>query len=414
MDDYRGVLGIVVLCAIAWAVGEDRRAVPWRTVGVAIALQGAVALALLRLPGFREAFAVLDRLVGALRAATAAGTAFVFGYVGGGPAPFAVTEPGAGFVLAFQALPLVVVVGAVSAILHHWRVLPAVVGAFAWALRRTLGIGGAVGMSTAANIFLGMVEAPLLVRPYLATMSRSELFIVMTGGMASIAGTVMVVYAAFLEGVVPDPIGHLLTASVMSAPAAIAVSLIMVPGRARTAAAPDGDPPRPYASTMDALTRGTADGLALLLNIAALLLVLVALVHLVNAGLALVPAGGGGPVTLQSILGWLLAPLAWVLGVPWAEAGTAGALLGTKVVLNEFLAYVELRDLPAGALSAQSRLILTYALCGFANFASLGIMLGGLGAMVPERRQEIIALGPRSILSGMLASCMTGAVVGLL
>ncbi|MGE3936285.1 MAG: nucleoside transporter C-terminal domain-containing protein, partial [Rhodospirillaceae bacterium] len=242
---------------------------------------------------------------------------------------------------------------------------------------------------------------------------RSELFVVMTAGMATIAGTVMVIYATFLQGLVPDPIGQLLTASVMSAPAAVAVALIMVPGGAATT---EGKPPSPrlYDSTMDALTRGTLDGLTLLLNIAALLLALVALVHLVNAGLGVLPDVAGAPVTLQRAFGIVLAPLAWTLGIPWAEAHTAGALLGTKVALNEFLAFLELRKLPADALSPHSRLILTYALCGFANFASLGIMIGGLGAMAPERRKEITGLGLKSILSGLLATCMTGAVVGLL
>jgi CNT family concentrative nucleoside transporter len=413
MDSYRGVLGIVVLCAIAWAVSEGRRAVPWRTVTVGIALQLAVALTFLRLPLFRDAFLLLNRVVAAVQEATAAGTAFVFGYIGGAAPPFAVAEPGNGFILAFQALPLVVVVGALSAILHHWRILPAIVNVFAWMLARTMGIGGAAGVATAANVFVGMVEAPLLVRPYVAAMSRSELFVVMTAGMATIAGTVMVIYATFLQGLVPDPIGQLLTASVMSAPAAVAVALIMVPG---DAAMTEGKPPtlRLYDSTMDAVTRGTLDGLSLLLNIAALLLVLVALVHLANALLGVLPDVAGAPVTLQRVLGLALAPLAWTLGIPWAECATAGALLGTKVVLNEFLAYVELKNLPPDALSAPSRLILTYALCGFANFASLGIMLGGLGAMAPERRGEIIGLGMKSILSGLLASCMTGAVVGLL
>jgi len=413
MDHTRGLLGIAVLCAIAWAVSESRRAVPWRTVAIGIALQFAFALVLLKVALFRDAFLALNRIVAAVQEATAAGTAFVFGYLGGGPAPFAAAEPGNGFILAFQALPLVIVVGALGAILHHWRILPAVVNGFAWVLARTMGIGGAAGVATAANVFIGMVEAPLLVRAYVAAMTRSELFVVMTAGMATIAGTVMVIYATFLQGLVPDPIGQLLTASVMSAPAAIAIALIMVPGGA---ASTEGKPPSPrlYDSTMDALTRGTLDGLTLLLNIAALLLVLVALVHLANALLGVLPDVAGAPVTLQRLFGLVLAPLAWTLGIPWAEAGTAGALLGTKVALNEFIAYLELRNLPPDALSAHSRLILTYALCGFANFASLGIMIGGLGAMAPERRREITGLGLKSILSGLLATCMTGAVVGLL
>jgi CNT family concentrative nucleoside transporter len=413
MEFLHSLAGLAGLVGIAWAISENRRAVPWRALVVGVALQVALALVLLRLPAVRDAFLVLNRLVAALQDATAAGTAFVFGHVGGGPVPYDVADPTAGFILAFQALPLVLVVSALTALLYHWRVLPRIVSAFAWVLRRTMGVGGAVGCGTAANVFVGMVEAPLFVRPYLATAGRGELFVIMTAGMATIAGTVMVLYATFLNGVVADPIGQLLTASLLSAPAAIAIARVMVP--------PAGDeraeevvPGRLYDSAMDAVTRGTADGLRLLLNIIAMLVVLVALVHLANACLGLAPDVGGAPLTLQRILGVVLAPLAWLTGIPWDEAAVAGALLGTKIVLNELLAYLDLAALPAGTLSERSRLVMTYALCGFANFGSLGIMIGGLGAMVPDRRAEIVGLGLKSIVAGTLATCMTGAVVGLL
>jgi len=276
-----------------------------------------------------------------------------------------------------------------------------------------MGIGGAVGLSAAANIFVGMVEAPLVVRPYLKTLSRGELFIVMSCGMAGIAGTVMVLYAAILAPVLPDAMGNILSASIISIPAAILVAAIMVPPRG----APTSGalvPPQPASSSMDAITRGTLDGLALLLSVAAMLVVLIALVTLVNLSLGLLPDAGGAALTLQRLLGWLMAPLVWLAGIPWHEASTAGALMGTKTALNEFIAYVELANLPAEALAPRSRLIMTYCLCGFANFGSLGILIGGLATMVPERREEIVALGLRSIVSGTLATLMTGAVVGMM
>ena len=285
--------------------------------------------------------------------------------------------------------------------------------AFAWALQRTMGVGGAVGVSTTANIFVGMIEAPLFIRPYLARLSRSELFVVMTGGMASIAGTVMALYATFLAGVVPDAIGHLLVASILSAPAAIMVAKLMIPEEGGGTGDSSAMPPSPDQSTMDAITRGTVEGIVLLTNVIAMLLVLVALVALANMILGLRPAVGDAPVTLERMLGWIMAPVVWLVGIPWSEAPTAGALMGTKTVLNELLAYLQMKNLPDGALSDRSRLIMVYALCGFANFGSLGIMLGGLSAMVPERRREIVGMGLKSIVSGTLATLITGAIVGI-
>jgi CNT family concentrative nucleoside transporter len=409
----QSAFGLLALAALAWLASEDRRAVSLKGVVAALALQLALGALLVKLPGTQVVFLALNRAVGALQVATLAGTSFVFGYLGGGPLPFAPIRPGAQFVLAFQALPLILVMSALSAVLFHWRVLPGVVRLFAWALRRTLGVGGALGVVVSSNVFLGMVESPLLIRPYLAELTRNELFTTMTCGMAMIAGTVMVVYATFLRGVVPDPIGQLLTASIISAPGSILVARLMVPESGRMTAG-EATPPAEYRSTMDAVARGTADGVQLLINIVAMLVVLVALVALLNKGLGLLPAWGGAPVTLQRLLGYLMAPVAWLMGVPWAEAGTAGALLGTKTVLNEFLAYLDLAAIPADALSPRSKLIVTYALCGFANFGSLGIMIGGLGTLAPARRNEVVALGLRSILAGTIVTCMTGAVIGIL
>ena len=408
----RGALGISTLLAGAWLLSEDRRGVSARLVLGGLALQLALALLLLKLPAAQQAFVAVNQLVLALNRATEAGTSFVFGHLGGAAAPYEVVYPENSFVLAFRALPLLLVISALSALLFHWRVLPVVVRAFAWLLRRVLGVGGALGLGAAANVFVGMVEAPLLIKPYLASMPRGALFALMTTGMATIAGTVMVLYATLIGDAVPNAMGHILTASLVNAPAALVIAGILVPhGR------DDGDEALPrlapdHAGAMDAVTRGTLDAIPLLLNIIAMLIVMVALVSLGNELLALLPAVLGAPLTLERLLGWVFAPVVWLIGVPWQEATVAGQLMGVKTVLNELLAYLQLARLPMDALSERSRLIMTYALCGFANLGSLGIMIGGLGALAPERRAEVAALGLRSILAGTLATLMTGALVG--
>ena len=403
----QGLLGIAVLVAVAWLFSERRGAVGLRVPLAGIGLQLAMALLLLKLPPLQAVFVALNEVMLALQEATRAGTSFVFGYLGGGTLPFEARPGASSFVLALQALPLVLVMSALSALLFHWRVLPLVVGLFALALRRTLNVGGALGLGAAANVFVGMVEAPLLVRPYLARLTRAELFALMTCGMATIAGTVMVLYASFLAPVLPDAMGHILTASLISAPAAITVARLMVPETGEATAGRMAEPDE-AAGPMDAITRGTLAGLKLLLNIVAMLLVLVALVSLVNLLL-----GWLGVPRLQELLGILMAPVVWLIGIPWEEAVAAGSLMGTKTVLNELLAYADLAALPPGTLSERSTLIMTYALCGFANFGSLGIMIGGLGTMAPERRDEIVGLGMKSIVAGTLATLLTGAVVGL-
>jgi len=409
----QSAFGFVAILVLAWLVSENRRVVAWRTIIAGIVLQIVLAAVLLKLDLFKHVFIALNNALLVLEKAAQAGTSFVFGYLGGAPLPFAETGPGSSFTLAFRALPFILVISALSSLLFYWRVLPWIVRVISRALEKTMGVGGAVGLSTAANIFVGMVEAPLFIRPYLAQLSRGELFIVMTCGMAGIAGTVMVIYASILGPVIPDALGHILIASIISAPAAIVVSVLMVPSTDTPTSGQLASLPQ-AASSMDAITKGTLDGLALLLNIVALLVVLVALVTLANLMLEALPAIGGAPITLQRALGVLLAPLAWLIGVPWSEAPAAGALLGTKTILNEFIAYLDLAHLPEGALSLRSRMIMTYALCGFANFGSLGILIGGLATMAPDRRDEIVALGLKSIVAGTLATCMTGAVIGML
>jgi CNT family concentrative nucleoside transporter len=415
MQHLQSALGVVALLAFAWAISEDRRAVDWKSAGAGLVMTLVTAVLLLEVPQIKLAFAAVNRAVEAISAATTAGTSFVFGYIGGGPAPFAATSPANEFVLAFQALPIVLVMSVLTTLLFHWRILPPIVRGFSFALERTLGVGGAVGLSTAANIFLGMVESPLFIRPYLASLTRGELFMVMTGGMAGIAGTVFVLYATILRSVIPDVAGHILVASIVSAPAALLISGLMVPVPAgsgsdlgEVAIGPVAD------NTMDAIVRGTVAGLELLLNIVAMLIVLVALVHLANSILSLLPDVAGSAITLQRMLGYVMAPVCWLMGVPWSEAVTAGSLMGIKTVLNELIAYVELAKLPAGALDDRSRLIMLYAMCGFANFGSLGIMIAGLTVMAPERRADIISLGGKSIVSGTLTTCLMGAIVGVL
>jgi CNT family concentrative nucleoside transporter len=410
----RALLGIVALLALAFLCSEDRRRIPWRTVIAGLLLQLALALLLLRvLPATRAVFAV-NNAATSLQNATQIGTRFVFGYLGGPPLPFTESHPGDSFILALQALPLVLTISALASLLFYWGVLQRVTAAFAWLLRRVMGIGGALALGAAVHVFVGMVEAPLLVRPYLARMQRGELFALMTCGMAGVAGTVMVIYGSFLAPIVPDALGNILIASVISTPAGLAIAALMVPfgvPEAAEARLVIRDPP---ISTLDALVKGTLDGIPILASIIAVLLVAVAGVALVNMAFDLLPLWDDAPVTLQRLFALPFRPVMWLIGVPWHETGAAATLMATKTVLNEFVAYLNFSTLPPDSFSSRTRIVMTYALCGFANFGSLGIMIGGIGAMIPERRHEIVALGLRSILSGTLATCMSGALAGLL
>ena len=409
----QALLGILVLIGMAWCLSENRGAVSWKLVGAGLMLQVALALLFLHVPVVRDLIMLANVMVQALERATFEGTRFVFGYLGGGEPPFEVTREDAMFLFAFRVIPLILVFSVLAALGWYFRILPWLVRGIGKLLERTLGVGGGVGLGAGASIFVGMVEAPLTVRPLLARFDRGELFVLMTCGMSTVAGTVMVLYATILEPVVPGALGHIIAASVISAPAAILIGQVMVPMERATAGATFDEPPR-YDSTMDAITQGTQDGIRLSVSVIAMLLVLIALVALVNGALGMLPAIANEALTLQRILGWLFAPLAWLIGVPWAEATTAGGLLGTKLVLNELIAYLDMAALGADTLSEQSRLILLYAMCGFANLGSLGILTGGLVAMCPERRADLLSLAPRSLVSGTLATFMTGALIGLL
>lgn len=409
---FQSIFGLFALTGIAWLLSERRRAVSLRIIAIGLGLQLVLAWLMLNLEPVQNFFLLLNNAVTALESATVAGSSFVFGYLGGGPLPFDEKAGASTFIFAFRGLPVVLVMSALSSLFFYWRILPVIVRGFAWALKQTMGIGGPAGLSVAANVFVGMVEAPLLIRPYLKIMTRSEIFMVMTAGLAGVAGTVMVLYSSILSHVIPGAMGHILTVSIITAPGAIMVSLIMIPETEKPTMG-ETVPPSEAKSSMDAITIGTADGVALLINIVAMLLVLVALVDIVNQALGYLLVTASGPLTLQMIFGVLMAPLVWLMGIPWSEAHTAGQLMGVKTALNELIAYIQMSRLPEAALSPKSRLIMTYAMCGFANFGSMGIMIGGMSAMAPERRDVILPLGFKSIVSGTLSTMIAGAVVGV-
>ena len=410
----QGIIGIVALLAIAWLCGERRRDVRYRQVAVGLAVQVALAFALLNVAWVRDGMLVLNHVVYAMEEATKAGTSLLFGFLGGEPAPFvfAADNPARTLapIFAFRILPQILVFSVVVALLWHLRVLPWVIRGFAWALRRALGVGGAVGVAAASSVFLGLAEAPLVIRAYLKGLSRSELFVVVTCCMSTVAGSIMALYASILADVVDGALGHVLVASVINVVGAVTIARIMIP-EGEAASGGDVADALKYDGVMDAISRGTVDGLRLVANVGAMVLVLVSLVALANVVLGAVDVFGA-PLTLQRATGWAFAPIAWLMGVPWAEATQAGALLGTKIILNELIAYLQFAQ-SGEALSAQSRTILTYALCGFTNFGSVGILVGGLGTLVPERRSELLRLVPRVLLAGTLVACLTGTLAGL-
>ena len=413
LPHLQSALGIAVIIALAWLLSEGRRALNWRMVAGTLLLQAAIALLLLKVPVMRDGLLGLNNVVTALTTATQAGTSFVFGFMGGGAAPFAVTNPANLVNLAFTILPLILVVGALSAMLWYWRILPILVNAMAFILKKTMGLGGVVGLSAAATVFLGNIEGLLVIRPYLARLARTELFILMTVGLSVIAGTVFVLYATVLSRVLPAALGHLLVASFMSLPAGILMARILVPGPAETDLHEEQATVR-YRSTMDAMARGTEDGLKLYLQIIAMLVVTTSLVALANVILAQLPHAFGAPLTLERMLGWLFAPFVWLLGVPGDQVVTAGGLLGVKVILNEFIAYLRMAALPAGVLDPRASMIMVYAMCGFANFASVGILIAGMSALIPERRDEVVGLALKALVAGVLASALSAAMIGLL
>lgn len=409
----QGILGVLVMLLVAGLCSERRRCVRWRFVAFALFIQAVLATVFLKFPPAVASFQYVNRGVAAMEKATQAGTSFVFGFLGGAPAPYVSSGTGSDIVLAFRFLPLIIVISALATLFTYWRILPAVVRMLAAVVERVMGIGGAVALASVASPFLGMVESSILIRPYVALLTRSELCMVMCTGLATIAGTVLVIYSAMLAPIIPDAASHLLVASTISLPAAMAMARILVP---EDAAATPGkiNVPLVVHGAFDALSQGTKQGLELFWNVVAVLLVFVALVSLTDSLFSLLPEVHGAPVTLERIFGAMFAPVAWLIGVPWNEAATVGQLIGTKTVLNELIAYRELAGLGHDALSDHSRLIATYALCGFANLGSVGILVAGLSTMAPERRGDIASLGVRALVGGTLANCTTAAIVGIL
>ena len=407
----QAIVGVFLLVALAYSLSENRPGVAWRAVAVGIGLQFLLALVLLKVPVVSQVLLGANKFVVAIEAATTAGTVFLFGFLGGGDVPFLMQNADEPYLLAFRVLPQIIIFSVIVAVLWHWRILPLFVKGLGWLLRKTMRVGGAVGTAGAASLFLGMVEAPLVIRAYLARLSRGELFTVMTLGMSTVAGTMLVLYASVLQDLIPGIVGHIITASLINIVGAIYISRLMIPGDS-VVGETDSAIDMGYISTVDAITRGTRDGLMLAVNVGAMLLVLISLVALVNGLLSGINAFDA-PMSLERGLGWLFAPVAWLLGIPWSEAPAAGTLLGTKLVLNELIAYIQLVQ-QADSFSPATRQILLYALCGFANLGSLGILLGGLAILVPERREEVLQIAPRSILSGTLVTLTTAALVGLI
>ncbi|MEJ8566303.1 NupC/NupG family nucleoside CNT transporter [Elongatibacter sediminis] len=413
MENLQGILGLVAITLGCAAFSFDRKSIRPGLVVKSLALQFVFALLLLKLPGSQHLFRLLNQGIAVLQDATRAGTSFIFGHLGGGAVPYDVVDEGAGVILAFQTLPLVIVISVLSGLLIYSGILPVILRLMSLLLEKTLRIGGAPGFAIVANAFLGMVEAPLLIRPYLARLSSSELFSVMVAGMATIAGSMMAIEAAVISDVVPDAVGHLFSASLITLPGVVYVSHLLMPNTGAITSR-EGTVDRGGSSVMDVVARSTQVGLQIFLNIIAMAIVVVALVYLVNAFLGLFPGFGGRPVTLERLLGYVLAPMTWLMGIPWRDALVTGELLGAKTVLTEFIAYVRLGELSPDTLGLRSRTIIAYALCGFANFISLGIMVTGLITMVPERRDEIIRFGFRSLIAGSLATFSAACVVGIL
>lgn len=412
-DNARAILGIVMIFAIAYGLSENKKAFPWKIVLGAVAIQFGFALILFGIPVVREVLFAANIVVDSLIAATAAGTEFVFGPIFGTQAGWEAHTGQLGPIFAVHLLPLIIVVAALSAILWHWHILRWVTKGFASIFRRFLGLGGATSLAVSANVFMGMTEAPVLIKPYIKGMTRSEIFILMTAGFATVAGSVLVLYGVFLQDVLPNALGQLLAASLIAAPAAVALALVMVPETVeerQRAHEPDFE----YESTMDAFATGATDGLKILANIVTMLIAALALLFLVNAGLKALPDVAGAELSIERILGWIFSPIMYMIGVPLGEAAQSGSLMGIKTVLTEFIAFLELSGEAGEGLSQRSSMITAHAICGFANFGSIGILLGGLSIIEPARRSTFLELAWKTLVAGTLATCLSGAIVGVL
>lgn len=415
ISQFQGLIGIGFILTIAWFLSENRKDRPgWRWVAGAIAIQFILAIAIVRIPVIWDVIGLANNGVQAIERATLAGSSYMFGYAGGGELPFVLKEGAPPpLIIAFQILPLVIVFSALAALFWHWRILQLIVKGLASVVQKTLGVSGVVGLSGGANIFLGVVESPLVVRAYFERMSRAELFMVMVLAMSTISGAILVLYATTLEKTVPNAVGHMISASLISLPAAILLARLMVPGSGTTKA-DSKEPGLKYESSFDAIIRGTMDGVQLFLAVIAVIIVIFAFVALIDQILSVLPLVSGEVLSLKRIFGWIFAPLMWMIGVPWDESAAAGSLMGTKAILNEYVAYLELAALPGDTFSARGQLIVVYALCGFANLASVGLIISTIGTLSPNRRAEVAGLGMKSWFAGNCATAMTGAVIGII
>jgi concentrative nucleoside transporter, CNT family len=431
-DRLRSLLGLLVIGLLAWLISVDRRRIPWRVVLWGLGLQFAFAVFILKTPVGAGLFAVLNDLVVALLGFTVEGARFIFGDLVFNTVPVGVGEPGmtpiqeqtelvahTGAYFAFNVLPTIIFFSSLMSLMYHLGIMQLLVKGVAWVMQRTMGTSGAETLSAAGNIFVGQTEAPLLVKPFVERMTDSELMAVMTGGFATVAGGVLAAFVGMMVAYFPDIAGHLIAASVMSAPAALVIAKVMVPedGEPETATGLAVDPEKRYVNSIDAASGGAAEGLHLALNVGAMLLAFIALIAMINAGIGWMGGLVGLPeLSLEGILGWGLAPLAWLMGVSWADAATVGSLMGLKTVVNEFVAYLQLSTLLAegGALEPRSIIIATYALSGFANFSSIAIQIGGIGGIAPSRRHDLSRVGLRAMVAGSLAAFMTATIAGML
>jgi CNT family concentrative nucleoside transporter len=419
MTHFIGLLGLGIIVGICWFLSENRKRIDWRTVLLGIGLQFLLALLLLGIPALgvkSPAYAIfeaLNNMIVTVISYSDQGSAFLFGDLGQGDKY--------GFIVAFRVLPTILFFSALMAVLYHLGIMQKIVYGIAVVMHKTLRVSGAEALATAAEIFVGQTESPLMIRPYMDKLTRSELLALMTGGMATVAGGVLAAYVGMLNPLIPNIAGHLLTASVMAAPAALVLSKLLIPETEvpATMGKVEFNHEKTAVNVIDAAAHGASEGTKLAINVGGMLIAFISLMALLNglfSGLAAfvgLEAWLGHPVTLEWLLGWLFSPLAFVLGIPVHECLQVGQLLGKKLVLNEFVAYMDLAQ-NGGQLSERSRIIVSYALCGFANFSSIAIQLGGTGSLVPHRRPEIAQLGMRALMAGTLATCMTGAIVGLL
>lgn len=417
---FISLLGWLTMIAVAWTISFNRKKFPWRTVLWGAGLQFTLAFLILDTQAGKDFFVVAGKVVQKLIQFSTEGTQFVFGPLADEDLMDKTFGAGHGLVFAILVAGTVIIVASLSSLFYHWGILQRVVRAVAWVMRRIMGTSGSETLSAAANIFMGQTEAPLIIRPYIPTMTRSEIMTIMVCGMAHIAGGVAAVYAAMgMAAGYPNTAGHLLCASVLNCPAALMVAKIMLPEteRSQTAAGATAMTPRTTANSIDAICRGAGDGFTLSLNICAMLIAFIAIISLANYvfGWAQTHVGVTHPATLQNIFGWVNAPFAWLMGVPAHDCVAVGQILGERIVLNEFVGYLDLTShAKTLALDPRSFAIATYALCGFANFSSIAIQVGGIGSLAPERRSEMAKVGFRAMIGGLLAAYMTASLAGLL